>query len=75
MNKSFNLVEVSEMNPGEQPENLNVEQQGKSYEDDEEPEEGECIVKGHFVSGWFLGLVRIKKYLSIYENIILNNEK
>ena len=40
------------MNPGDQPKNLNVEQQGKSYEDDEEPEEGECIVKGHFVSGF-----------------------
>ena len=40
------------MNPGDQPKNLNVEQQGKAYEDDEEPEEGECIVKGHFVSGF-----------------------
>ena len=38
LDQAFHLVEVPKMNPGEQPENLNVEKQGDPYEEDEETE-------------------------------------
>ena len=43
MDQAFHLVEVPEMNPGEQPENLNVEKQGDPYEEDEETHIDEIV--------------------------------